>query len=223
MDQSDYFDDWQRRAKKKNHFVSKMKKHDFKVTTFKKPVWCMLCNEFVWGLRNQGYRCLHCAYVAHGKCLSKSKALACTGEKAKKDNSVGEPRTQNLDSYIDTLLSAAEHSGSSSSSSSLSSERVHEEASGNNYNEDEANELVDADRGFGATRVRSGSGAASEASREERLRALRSSYVGHSDVNELIEVARGEHEQLLRIEKQFEQERQQLSYIVQQLEQNGFS
>jgi len=30
--------------------------------------WCDYCRNFMWGLRNQGYRCKDCGYNAHKQC-----------------------------------------------------------------------------------------------------------------------------------------------------------
>eukprot|EP00013_Stygamoeba_regulata_P013604 CAMPEP_0177679986 /NCGR_PEP_ID=MMETSP0447-20121125/29921_1 /TAXON_ID=0 /ORGANISM="Stygamoeba regulata, Strain BSH-02190019" /LENGTH=562 /DNA_ID=CAMNT_0019189265 /DNA_START=21 /DNA_END=1709 /DNA_ORIENTATION=+ len=42
--------------------------HVWKKTTFKSPTWCSHCDQFLWGLVQQGYRCKGCKYVVAKKC-----------------------------------------------------------------------------------------------------------------------------------------------------------
>jgi len=52
--------------------------HDFHKKTFYSPVWCMVCQGFIWGLRNQGYGCSKCDVAVHSKCVKRTKDT-CTG------------------------------------------------------------------------------------------------------------------------------------------------
>jgi len=58
------------------------KGHKFELTTFSSPVWCDICEKFIWGLKEQGYQCAACDLVAHKKCRSGS--LQCSAVKQPK-------------------------------------------------------------------------------------------------------------------------------------------
>lgn len=45
-----------------------IKKHNFKIHTFKGPHWCDSCRNFLWGLIMQGLRCQDCGFNAHKQC-----------------------------------------------------------------------------------------------------------------------------------------------------------
>lgn len=45
-----------------------VKKHNFKIHTFKGPHWCDSCRNFLWGLIMQGIRCQDCGFNAHKQC-----------------------------------------------------------------------------------------------------------------------------------------------------------
>jgi len=49
--------------------LPKVKQHNFALTTFTRPTYCSFCNEFIWGLRNQGLKCSNCLATVHKKCL----------------------------------------------------------------------------------------------------------------------------------------------------------
>uniref|UniRef100_A0A6B2LEX7 Phorbol-ester/DAG-type domain-containing protein n=1 Tax=Arcella intermedia TaxID=1963864 RepID=A0A6B2LEX7_9EUKA len=54
------------------------------MTTFTHPVWCDLCDKFIWGLTEQGYKCKGCDMVSHKKCRTTS--IQCgAAKKAKKE------------------------------------------------------------------------------------------------------------------------------------------
>eukprot|EP01103_Thecamoeba_quadrilineata_P016680 TRINITY_DN5635_c0_g1_i1.p1 TRINITY_DN5635_c0_g1~~TRINITY_DN5635_c0_g1_i1.p1 ORF type:complete len:624 (+),score=118.91 TRINITY_DN5635_c0_g1_i1:34-1905(+) len=42
--------------------------HAFRVFTFKAPTWCCYCNDFIWGIKKQGYSCQVCNYAVHESC-----------------------------------------------------------------------------------------------------------------------------------------------------------
>eukprot|EP01121_Diplochlamys_sp_Union-15-3_P005079 TRINITY_DN1535_c0_g1_i1.p1 TRINITY_DN1535_c0_g1~~TRINITY_DN1535_c0_g1_i1.p1 ORF type:complete len:100 (-),score=17.06 TRINITY_DN1535_c0_g1_i1:70-327(-) len=54
--------------------------HEFKKKTFKHPVWCAHCNEFIWGVYKQGYYCKNCTLSVHKKCRLAMPA-PCTKKK----------------------------------------------------------------------------------------------------------------------------------------------
>uniref|UniRef100_A0A915MY54 Uncharacterized protein n=1 Tax=Meloidogyne javanica TaxID=6303 RepID=A0A915MY54_MELJA len=47
--------------------------HNFTSFTFKMPHYCDFCRNFLWGLVQQGVRCLDCGFSAHLKCSEKSR------------------------------------------------------------------------------------------------------------------------------------------------------
>eukprot|EP00013_Stygamoeba_regulata_P010528 CAMPEP_0177668030 /NCGR_PEP_ID=MMETSP0447-20121125/22491_1 /TAXON_ID=0 /ORGANISM="Stygamoeba regulata, Strain BSH-02190019" /LENGTH=656 /DNA_ID=CAMNT_0019174405 /DNA_START=66 /DNA_END=2036 /DNA_ORIENTATION=- len=49
--------------------------HQFESHSFTRPTWCSYCNNFIWGLSKQGFRCGACGYAAHRKCMSKVPPL----------------------------------------------------------------------------------------------------------------------------------------------------
>ncbi|KAH3763593.1 serine/threonine protein kinase 2, CTR2 [Pelomyxa schiedti] len=55
--------------------------HRYQKTTFMSPTFCTYCKGFIWGLRNQGYRCPLCHLTVHKKCLAKAEQTSCEGTK----------------------------------------------------------------------------------------------------------------------------------------------
>lgn len=49
------------------------KAHNFSQFTFKMPHYCDYCRNFLWGLVQQGVRCLDCGFSAHKKCSEKAR------------------------------------------------------------------------------------------------------------------------------------------------------
>ncbi|XP_046847399.1 beta-chimaerin-like [Xenia sp. Carnegie-2017] len=49
------------------------KDHNFKVHTYKGFYWCDYCKNFLWGLKQQGYKCQDCGYNAHKQCAERLK------------------------------------------------------------------------------------------------------------------------------------------------------
>ncbi|KAF7635328.1 hypothetical protein Mgra_00005295 [Meloidogyne graminicola] len=47
--------------------------HNFNSFTFKMPHYCDFCRNFLWGIVQQGVRCLDCGFSAHLKCSEKSR------------------------------------------------------------------------------------------------------------------------------------------------------
>lgn len=48
--------------------------HEFQLTTFHSPTYCRVCENLLWGLINQGYKCVLCDATAHKDCIPKSSA-----------------------------------------------------------------------------------------------------------------------------------------------------
>lgn len=42
--------------------------HNFQLHTYLHPKWCDHCNEFIWGIHNQGFRCKDCSTAVHKFC-----------------------------------------------------------------------------------------------------------------------------------------------------------
>ena len=43
--------------------------HQFQLTTFHQPRVCSFCDQFLWGVGNQGMRCILCSMVGHKSCV----------------------------------------------------------------------------------------------------------------------------------------------------------
>jgi hypothetical protein len=48
------------------------KPHSFKLHNYIGLSWCDFCRNFMWGLRNQGYRCKDCGYNVHKQCRAET-------------------------------------------------------------------------------------------------------------------------------------------------------
>eukprot|EP01101_Sappina_pedata_P007185 TRINITY_DN3755_c0_g1_i1.p1 TRINITY_DN3755_c0_g1~~TRINITY_DN3755_c0_g1_i1.p1 ORF type:complete len:600 (-),score=160.41 TRINITY_DN3755_c0_g1_i1:75-1841(-) len=48
----------------------KMGPHQFEETSFGKPVHCLYCRNFIWGIAKQGVQCKKCNYPCHRNCQS---------------------------------------------------------------------------------------------------------------------------------------------------------
>eukprot|EP01125_Pyxidicula_operculata_P010738 TRINITY_DN3534_c0_g1_i1.p1 TRINITY_DN3534_c0_g1~~TRINITY_DN3534_c0_g1_i1.p1 ORF type:complete len:682 (+),score=70.27 TRINITY_DN3534_c0_g1_i1:21-2066(+) len=49
----------------------KDKGHHFRLCTLKKPTWCFQCKHFIWGFKDQAFKCKVCKIIAHkGHCVS---------------------------------------------------------------------------------------------------------------------------------------------------------
>eukprot|EP01102_Stenamoeba_stenopodia_P021560 TRINITY_DN8725_c0_g1_i1.p1 TRINITY_DN8725_c0_g1~~TRINITY_DN8725_c0_g1_i1.p1 ORF type:complete len:709 (-),score=145.74 TRINITY_DN8725_c0_g1_i1:111-2162(-) len=49
--------------------TEKTKKHSFERYHFHRFTWCVYCNQFIWGIGKQGYKCMTCKYRCHPECL----------------------------------------------------------------------------------------------------------------------------------------------------------
>eukprot|EP01102_Stenamoeba_stenopodia_P011797 TRINITY_DN3648_c0_g1_i1.p1 TRINITY_DN3648_c0_g1~~TRINITY_DN3648_c0_g1_i1.p1 ORF type:complete len:930 (+),score=207.80 TRINITY_DN3648_c0_g1_i1:328-3117(+) len=61
--------------------------HQFVKHHFSRPTWCKNCEEFIWGLGKQGYRCEKCHVAVHKKCLPKIKVVCSLVPKKEKQRS----------------------------------------------------------------------------------------------------------------------------------------
>jgi Phorbol esters/diacylglycerol binding domain (C1 domain) len=52
--------------------------HCFEPTTYFGPTWCSVCEQFIWGLRKQGYTCTRCLMDVHPGC--RPGVASCTGK-----------------------------------------------------------------------------------------------------------------------------------------------
>lgn len=52
------------------------KSHKFKSHTYKHPKWCDVCGNFLWGIRNQGDKCVDCGINCHKYCCTEA-SLPC--------------------------------------------------------------------------------------------------------------------------------------------------
>ncbi|XP_068689749.1 proto-oncogene vav-like isoform X2 [Montipora foliosa] len=58
--------------------------HDFQLNTFYTPTYCRVCNNLLWGLINQGYKCAVCDVSAHKDCIPKSSpCISSPGNRSK--------------------------------------------------------------------------------------------------------------------------------------------
>ena len=57
--------------------------HAFKPHSYKHPKWCALCGNFMWGIRDQGMRCVDCGLDVHNRCM-RHVGEGCKKEQPKK-------------------------------------------------------------------------------------------------------------------------------------------
>ncbi|KAI1729042.1 rhoGAP domain-containing protein [Ditylenchus destructor] len=53
--------------------LSQARCHNFATFTFKMPHYCDYCRNYLWGIVQQGVRCLDCGFAAHKKCSEKTR------------------------------------------------------------------------------------------------------------------------------------------------------
>lgn len=51
--------------------VGACQEHDLALTTFRHATWCSQCDDFLWGVRDQGFRCTTCSQVECHRCQKK--------------------------------------------------------------------------------------------------------------------------------------------------------
>lgn len=59
--------------------------HEFKITTYKKPTYCLHCSKILMGIKNQGVTCQICSAITHKDCVSKFN-IACQGRASKDEH-----------------------------------------------------------------------------------------------------------------------------------------
>lgn len=65
---------------KKRGKSAPLREHNFRIRTYKYPSWCYYCDEFIWGVSRQGYRCKSCREAIHKKCFNMAlDSRTCTG------------------------------------------------------------------------------------------------------------------------------------------------
>lgn len=64
------------------------KLHDFQLYSYKHPKWCDHCNDFMWGIFNQGFRCTECQVSVHKACKD-CFVKPCMNKKMGKSASLG--------------------------------------------------------------------------------------------------------------------------------------
>jgi len=64
------------------------KLHNFQLHSYKHPKWCDHCNEFMWGIINQGFRCTECQISVHKGCKD-CIAKPCMNKKMARNTSLG--------------------------------------------------------------------------------------------------------------------------------------
>ncbi|KAE9549805.1 hypothetical protein FO519_006986 [Halicephalobus sp. NKZ332] len=52
---------------------TKPRPHNFSPCTFKIPHYCDFCRNFMWGLVQQGVRCMDCGFAAHKRCSEQAR------------------------------------------------------------------------------------------------------------------------------------------------------
>lgn len=77
--------------------------HTFQSTSFLRPVKCGVCNEKIWG--RSEYRCDHCGFAVHSRCLNKSSNVNNTFDH-KNNSSVFELPTVSIEN-VDFLSSCS--------------------------------------------------------------------------------------------------------------------
>ncbi|KAL3087161.1 hypothetical protein niasHS_005400 [Heterodera schachtii] len=55
--------------------------HNWQIFTFKIPTYCDFCRNFLWGLVQQGVRCLDCGFSAHKRCSTIARHDCLPGAK----------------------------------------------------------------------------------------------------------------------------------------------
>jgi hypothetical protein len=61
--------------------VIEYKGHMYMIKNFHHFVWCEFCEEFLWGVAKQGYKCKQCKHILHDKCIEDHDH--CQNEKKK--------------------------------------------------------------------------------------------------------------------------------------------
>lgn len=54
-----------------NQVADRKQEHHFINATLKKPTFCDVCKQFIWGLSNQGVICTGCSMITHHKCSTR--------------------------------------------------------------------------------------------------------------------------------------------------------
>jgi serine/threonine protein kinase len=67
-----------RRGALKQDKTTTINGHEFKLRYFKKPTYCGHCKKFLYGMKEQGFRCEVCQYSCHKACAEDIK-LQCVG------------------------------------------------------------------------------------------------------------------------------------------------
>lgn len=107
------------RAKSSAPATQEVGTHNFLKHHFNRPTWCKLCDEFIWGLGKQGYRCDKCKFAVHKKCLEKVKTGCAPKEKRKSKSRSSRP-SSGSHSAIQTPASSAPTATTSPLSNSVS-------------------------------------------------------------------------------------------------------
>jgi len=68
--------------------------HNFKLTYFKVPVFCSVCQQFIWGIaEKQGYQCKNCDRTVHDQCINRCLDI-CKGTSQIYEVADGAPRVE---------------------------------------------------------------------------------------------------------------------------------